>query len=386
MTTDLQQYAARSIFIALRDYSPNATLIGGKLNPATLAPDSLKAVALYCMGEYGDAIVNDASNSSSTDEEMESIVSLAIAMLGSLNTVDLIREYSLTTLAKLSGRFPSASALGARIEECIAKFSTSTSIEVQQRACEYSSILSKFNIDTREKLVDKMPPMVIQDYENSGGFDDSTDTAAAPAVEDPTGVSQMMDLMDTATGNPTQASSNSGDLLGNDIMNAAPVASGNTGVDLMSDLFGLGGEGAAPAESNDILQMEAQPPQPEQPSIVAYEKNGVRIVFALAKEFNVTETIVVTSKTTSAIPITNFVLQAAVPKSMSLTMLPPATPSNAIDNFTNLEIMQVMHVSRNDNSGPKKPLAVRLRVSFVDGNTGSQVVDEMIVKNFPNDY
>ena len=80
--------------------------------------------------------------------------------------------------------------------------------------------------------------------------------------------------------------------------------------------------------------------------------------------------------------------QAAVPKSMTLNMLPSASADSSIDNLTSSSITQAMHVTLASQpaSMPRRPLAVRLRISFTDTITGTQVTDDAVVKNFPEGY
>ena len=146
MTLELQQYAARTAYIALRDYTPrNGGVLngsGGSIKSASvLAPDALKIVALYCMGEYADAIVVGAGVADETD----AVVDLTIDMLGvdsfaGMSSV-VVREYALTALAKMSGRFGDG-ARSEKISSCFSKLNSSTCLEIQQRAVEYFHIIT----------------------------------------------------------------------------------------------------------------------------------------------------------------------------------------------------------------------------------------------------
>ena len=160
ITAELQQYAARTVYLALRDYTPKSLSPDGGA-AATLAPDSLKVVALYCMGEYADAIVVGAGGA----DETADVVGLAIAMMGMAAPAgapklvgpppydEVVKEYALTALAKMSGRFAGlpGDSVVAKISECFTRLNASTSLEVQQRSVEYYNIITNasYTDDTR---------------------------------------------------------------------------------------------------------------------------------------------------------------------------------------------------------------------------------------------
>lgn len=169
ITAELQQYAARTMYLSLRDYTPKALSFDGA-SGATLAPDSLKVVALYCMGEYADVIVVGKGGA----DETGAVVDLAISMLGMTAPVgdtklvgsmpydDIVKEYALTALAKISGRFAGAAGSDgnmSKISECFTKLNVSTSLEVQQRSVEYYNIITiaSYSNDTRCVMRREMP-------------------------------------------------------------------------------------------------------------------------------------------------------------------------------------------------------------------------------------
>ena len=66
---------------------------------------------------------------------------------------------TLTALMKLSDRFEDH--YNQRIEEMLAPFETSCSLQGQQRACEYTELLKSDYDMIRENLLDRMPPLDI---------------------------------------------------------------------------------------------------------------------------------------------------------------------------------------------------------------------------------
>lgn len=66
---------------------------------------------------------------------------------------------TLTALVKLSDRFEGR--FNSRIEEILAPYKTSCLLQGQQRACEYSELLKTDYDMIREDLLDRMPPLDI---------------------------------------------------------------------------------------------------------------------------------------------------------------------------------------------------------------------------------
>lgn len=66
---------------------------------------------------------------------------------------------TLTALVKLSDRFEGS--YNGRIEELLEPFKTSCLLQGQQRACEYSELLNTDYDMIRESLLDRMPPLDI---------------------------------------------------------------------------------------------------------------------------------------------------------------------------------------------------------------------------------
>ena len=236
----------------------------------------------------------------------------------------------------------------------------------------------------RRQLVDKMPPMTIHEYNESVGTSGSNTSedlmGAAPAPAAGDDLLGGMDLLDANAAPPAAAAAaDMMDLLGTGASAAAPAAPSG-GIDMMNDLFGLGSGGdATPAPAPVPIAGE---------SIVAYEANNIKIEFRLEKQESPLLIKITAVTTAPSSQISNFLLQAAVPKTMTLTMLPTADPSTNIDNITSSSITQEMHVAMagDQSAAARKPLAVRMRISFDDTMTGSKVADEAIVKNFPPGY
>jgi AP-1 complex subunit gamma-1 len=67
-----------------------------------------------------------------------------------------IRQFSLTALAKLSSRLSPSSYAQSTITQILARFTSSAELEIQQRAVEFSQLLTMHEIKTG--VLERMPP------------------------------------------------------------------------------------------------------------------------------------------------------------------------------------------------------------------------------------
>ena len=109
------------------------------------------------------------------------------------------------------------------------------------------------------------------------------------------------------------------------------------------------------------------------PSLSVYEKNGVSILFNFVKSSETGQiTINLTASNDATTSVSEFAIQAAVPKSMQLDLEPPSG--------SNLPpvISQVLKI-RNPN---KAVLKMKLKVSFVSSQNGT-IEEQLQIQNFP---
>lgn len=119
------------------------------------------------------------------------------------------------------------------------------------------------------------------------------------------------------------------------------------------------------------------------PSITAFEKGPIRIIFAFERSA-VSPTMTIITLTagnlTSDTPITDFVFQAAVPKTFQLQLMSPSgsliQPGGGVNNAVP-GLTQVLHV----NNPQKNPLRMRVRVSYTAN--GTPVLEQSEINNFP---
>jgi len=172
-----------------------------------------------------------------------------------------------------------------------------------------------------------------------------------------------------------QSSGNMGDILG---LGVAPAPTGN----LLDGLGGLdlGGPvpSALPATNGGLdnllngVDTAAFVTPKETPSLVAYEKHGLRVVFTFPTATATAITLLAHNLTGSSIQ--EFVFQAAVPKSMSLQLFPPSSPTIPPGG----SVTQQLEVNNPSNAA----LKMRLKISFIaEGIPIADQVDQL--SNFP---
>jgi len=139
---DIQAYATHKLVKAIRDDDGSQR--------------GLLVVGVWCIGEYGDLLLNPYTytpTTTPTDGAQSSITFMGLncqSVVGALKSVIerhscplYVKERSLTSFAKLSDRFSDKGDPVAleMIQKIIKKYDVSHSLELQLRACEYDSLI-----------------------------------------------------------------------------------------------------------------------------------------------------------------------------------------------------------------------------------------------------
>jgi AP-1 complex subunit gamma-1 len=177
-TPNLQAYAVYKLFYALYKKYKHAQL-------------PLMHVVVWCVGEYGDMLISEdgyqqafkveganpadsannapgdptaaaaqaAATPSTTTVISESMVlDLLHKVIKSPLAHNITRQYLLNALIKLTGRFaPGNTPERARLAEYIALYDDSMNMELQQRSCEYSTLVGPALSKIRTGVVGRMP-------------------------------------------------------------------------------------------------------------------------------------------------------------------------------------------------------------------------------------
>ena len=387
----IQGYACRQFYRALLD------------NLDSHAP-SLATTAIWCLGEYGDLLVakggmleGEPPLSVAADEVL---TAMSLVLQNPLLAAD-VKVMALTAAMKLSTRVP---ATAGEVQAVVAAYKTSPLLEVQQRACEFDKMFAHGPL--RAQLLEQLPPM--EDAAEAGAEANGAAAGPAPGAAG----DDLEDLLGDLGGGPAPAAASAApsggdalaDLLGGASLGveaAAPppaaAAAPAVGGDPLGDLLGMGAAPAAPAPPAapaapaaavgglaDLMGGGAPAaPAPAAgggwPPIVAYDNHGLKITFTFEKSPANPQLTTITATCTNGTPvgITNFSLQAAVPKFMQVRMAPVAT--NAIPPNNSRPLIQQMQVLNSMHG--QKPIVMRLKVDFT---VGVNAVGEMVeVSSFP---
>jgi len=312
---------------------------------------------------------------------------------------------------KLSVRFEQTKP---RIADLVKAYENSMNAELQARSCEFSKIvdggfdgsltsewLAQMPTPTDEEMAERRVRMVNaagdkgDEYEfNGGGGRDGSDEES----ED-TDVSDDSD--EEAAENPkrktkkSQAQS-SGDLIDLDDMFGGGSGNATNGalatspkqpqadqMDLLAGIFGGETTPAAPAStsaSDDLLEgfggSESRPSSA--PSIKAFEKDGIEINMDLERGSGENE-VILTAKYTNndSSPVSDFLLQGAVPKYISLRM--EQASGNVLEPHATNTVQQKIHLV-NSMRGTK-PIVMKIRISY--RKNGQEHVEQATVQGFP---
>ncbi|KAJ8944272.1 hypothetical protein NQ318_009649 [Aromia moschata] len=383
-STNQQSYVTLQLFRALSEDHQNR--------------QPLTQVAVWAIGEYGDLLLqasSDDDNNTRPPTEDEVIEVYQKLLWSPQNTVTT-KQYALMSLTKLSTRFTNTN----KIQQIISSFCSSLHVELQQRGVEFSQLFGKYS-HLRPALLERMPPMEVvrqsdtqlngdisdvepKTAENSpqhitnsesnalldllGGTDGSYDidiikpnTHPTPPITN-TNNQDLLDLLglDPLPNAPTtETGNNMGLLIENNNSNLLPIMNNQNSNFLQGDLF----------NTNTVSERDV-------PTIIAYNREGLKIVFSLdiVPDSNML-TINVTATNHTLLTMTEFLFQAAVPKTFQIQMLPPSgtvIPPNG--HMT--QVLKIVNPSKN-------VLRMRIRLSYViDGNP---MQDQEEVNSFPTD-
>jgi len=113
----------------------------------------LLAVGVWCIGEYGDLLLQPYTYTPSDAEGnlLQAITFMALEPYAVVEAVeqvtsrhtcpDFVKQRALTAYVKLSQRLASDPSAGSKLETLLAKHQTSQSLELQLRSCEYNALL-----------------------------------------------------------------------------------------------------------------------------------------------------------------------------------------------------------------------------------------------------
>ncbi|XP_075017838.1 AP-1 complex subunit gamma-1 isoform X3 [Calonectris borealis] len=307
----------------------------------------LVQVASWCIGEYGDLLVSGQCEEEEAIQVTEDeVLDILESVLISNMSASVTRGYALTAIMKLSTRF-TCTVKPALLERMpvMEKITTNGPTEIVQTNGETEPVV----------LETKPPPSGLQP------------ASQANDLLDLLGGSDITPVIPTApTSKPASAGGELLDLLGDLNLTGSPVSA--PAPQIAQPPFLLDGLSSQPL-FNDIAAGI--------PSITAYNKNGLKIDFTFERSNTNPSVTVITIQASNSteLDMTDFVFQAAVPKTFQLQLLSPS--SSVIPAFNSGTITQVIKVLN-----PQKQ-QLRMRIKLTYNHKGSAMQDLAEVNNFP---
>ncbi|KAG2662347.1 hypothetical protein PVAP13_1KG524400 [Panicum virgatum] len=392
--SELQGYSVRSLYKALQAYGKQGSLV---------------RVAVWCIGEYGEMLVNNVGmldgEEKITVTESDAVDAVEIAL--NRHSADATTgAMCLVALLKLSSRFPSTSE---RVKQIVARNKENAVLELQQRSIEFSSIIQRHQ-SIRSSLLERMPVLDEASYLVKRATATQATISAnkhAPTVA-PGGLKLPNDLLgiggvSTSTaGVPSTASTDIlMDLLS---IGSSPLQNGTPGqeskpvhavpeaIDLLGSLSSTTSVSAETkptrlvSQGMDLLDGLSSSTSVSglektvHPSITAFQSTTLKITFDLKRQpGNPRETTIhATFTNLTSSTYTDFIFQAAVPKFIQLKLDPAS--GNTVPANGNGSVTQGLSVTNNQQG--QKPLAMRIRMSYKVN--GEDRLEQGQVSNFPS--
>ncbi|KAK9277510.1 hypothetical protein L1049_007054 [Liquidambar formosana] len=388
--SDLHGYTVRSLYRAFQ---------------TSVEQESLVRVTVWCIGEYGDMLVNNVGMLDKeepitvTESDAVDVIEIAIKHHKSDLTT---RAMAFIALLKLSCRFPTCSQ---RIRDIIFPYKGNLVLELQQRSIEFNSIIEKHQ-NIRSALVERMPVLDEATYSGrrAGSLPATVSTSNGASLNLPNGVAKptaapLVDLLDLTSDDAPAPSSSGGDflqdLLGVDLSPASSQtgtsAASKTGTDVLLDLLSIGtpspvqsssstadilssiqdnktsvatlerlsspsshsAQASSPAGASPVMDLlDGFTPNlamPVYPSVVAFESSSLKIMFNFSKPPGNPQTTLIQANFINMSPhvYTDFIFQAAVPKFLQLHLDPAS--SNTLPASDNGSITQSLRVTNSQH-------------------------------------
>lgn len=366
-----------SAFILLVISAPELQLLATQKLFAGLKHDlsqkTLTLAALWLIGEYGDLLIKSGNF---TDEDSgeaihigqgQPVVDVIEAVLASPFANDVIREYAINSLIKLSTRTTSSVVIES-IRKALQLSETSLNAEVQQRAVEYTVLLGHPHV--RKGVLAKMPPPEFGDdleAQHAKALSKAlVKRRRRPPVSTVSANSPAADLLDLGDGDAAPAASAS-DVL-DDLFSsskprttAAADKSGSKEQSASSDLLNVYSSESAPATTSP----------PASNAVVAWQSEELKLSFY--GQQNKPGEVFLVAQFDAWAPVNDLNMLVAVPKSQSLNLKPLSDSSITPGHPAKQEIVVE----------GKKGASIRLRLKISYNSAGSQKEAQVDVANLP---
>ncbi|XP_076401137.1 AP-1 complex subunit gamma-like 2 isoform X3 [Peromyscus maniculatus bairdii] len=331
---ELHAYSVRRLYSALAE---------------DISQQPLAQVAAWCIGEYGDLLLEgNCEDTEPFQVEEEEVLALLEKVLQSHMSLPATRGYAITALMKLSTRLRGDNN---RIRQVVSIYGSCVDVELQQRAVEYNALFQKYD-HMRAAILEKMPLVERSDPQVDEGQKETKAgpqllEAAAPAPTEPqaTKLLDLLDLLDDTSGHAQHL----------------PPMEPSPGEALVQ-----------------LLDLPCVPPPPAPiPSLRVFEREGVQLDLSFMRPVETPTLLLVTATTTNSSreDVTHFVCQAAVPKSFQLQLQAPS--GDTVPARGGLPVTQLFRIL-NPN---KATLRLKLRLTY--NHFGQPVQETFEVDNLP---
>jgi AP-1 complex subunit gamma-1 len=340
-TPELQTYAVQKLYSSLKE---------------DISQEGLTLAATWTIGEYADSLLEGGQYEEEDlvkDVRECDIVDLLTNILNSTYADQTVVEYIITASMKLTTRLSEPAQI-ERLRRLLSSRTADLSVEIQQRAVEYSNLFGFDQI--RRGVLERMPAPEIREEQRVLGAPTKKRQSKilrgkATKVSKPAEHDLLLDLMggsDAPVTSPTSNGSNTADLLA-DILGGgdsstsspAPAATGQTSMNnaVIMELFGSGGASPSPQPSQqsasasmDLLGgggLGASAPSPSvspapvsasTPAHSVYNKDGLVLTLQVQRSGPNAQLLARFRNESNFDSFANVGLQAAVPKSQRLQL------------------------------------------------------------------
>lgn len=315
-----------------------------------ISQQPLVQVAAWCIGEYGDLLLEGSCEETEPFQvEEEEVLALLERVLQSHMSLPATRGYALTALMKLSTRLRGDNN---RIRQVVSIYGSCLDVELQQRAVEYNTLFRKYD-HMRAAVLEKMPlvergvSQVDEEAKESKEVTRLLEAAPVPTEPQASKLLDLLDLLDSTSG---------------DVQQRPPPDPSPEGT--LIHLLDLPCAPSAPAPI---------------PNLKVFEREGLQLILSFARPPGTPALLLITVTATniSEGDVTHFICQAAVPKSFQLQLQAPS--GDTVPAQGGLPVTQLLRIL-NPN---KTPLRLKLRLTY--NHFGHSVQEIFEVNNLPEE-
>jgi AP-1 complex subunit gamma-1 len=326
---NLYAYSVHSLYYALKADASQAALV---------------QVAVWAIGEYGNMLCDSASvqEANSTSEEKftkvteEDVVSVLGKALKNPVATNLVKEYTLTALCKLSTRFTHSNQ---KLTELVSAFTSSMNLELQSRSNEYANLMSSKLSSIRAEILAVIPPLELDVLKKRKGKGATRASQEIEGEEDVESAAEVETDQESVSRSPSPPQRNheepqkkpvaqrSSSLFDLDDLLSVPQSSASQPVaasagDLLASLFPISSNTSNPVLPTVTSEKQVSPlvseslfsdAPAESPGVEVFSKDGIRLVFKFEKKSpDLFEVLMLTSNSTS-LSFSGFQILVAVP-------------------------------------------------------------------------